>query len=231
MDLSAPAAQPKSGPGPVVAESAASAPTSRCHRAGVPRDAPAAAWKRDRLSGGSCHITSTAAGTASRTASHQAANAAATAGTTATGPGPPAPEQDSADTRLPAALSARATPRPSGPGPLPRLCHASSVLPAGTDDLTRLQRLTGGRAGTRSVRDLNRSPTGTGPGPPTGAVRLARPAPRSPWRTPAIVPGAGRDPCRRTPRTGSPGSPGRPPGPRSARPAGHPARGSPVPGR
>ena len=39
-------------------------------------DAPAAAWKRDRLSGGSCHVTSSAAGIASRAASHQAAYAA-----------------------------------------------------------------------------------------------------------------------------------------------------------
>jgi len=55
----------------------------------IPRDGPGAAWKRARLSAGSCHITSSAAGIASRAASHHAAYAAmitaAIAGTTASG--------------------------------------------------------------------------------------------------------------------------------------------------
>jgi len=61
--------------------------------------------------------------------------------------------------------------------------------------------------------------------PGAGAVRPARSAPRSPGRTPATVPGAGRGPCRRTLRSESPGSQWRSPGLRSARPAGHAARG------
>jgi hypothetical protein len=55
----------------------------------VRRDGHDAAWLRARLSGGSCHVTSSAAGIASRAASHQAAYAAmttaATAGTTVSG--------------------------------------------------------------------------------------------------------------------------------------------------
>jgi len=54
--------------------------------------------------------------------------------------------------------------------------------------------------------------------------RRARPAPRSGRRIPATAPGAGRGPCRRTPRSESPRWPWRWPGPRSARPADHAAR-------
>ena len=108
----------------------------------VPRDGPSAAWKRAHLSGGSCHITSSAAGIASIAASHQAAYAAmimaATAGTAASGA--------RAASSRPGFRSYRPASRASSAGNAKVIrikavsqfssSHASSLLPAGADDLT-----------------------------------------------------------------------------------------------
>jgi hypothetical protein len=121
----------------------------------VRRDGPGPARLRAGLRGGSCHATSSAAGTARRAASHQAAQAAmitaATAGSTASG--------------------ARAASSGTGSGGYPPASRASSAgnatairitavtqvmpclfSPAGTDDMT-------------STRDRLVAAAGQAPGP------------------------------------------------------------------